>query len=477
MHFQLPHRCLSVFCLQLNQFPSPQGHWLYGSLSEMQNPDNILSYLQKQCQNYPSSFFLRLGPFMSILVCNSPDAAKAVIASGGAKENYSYTFIREWLGDGLLISNGGKWARNRKLVTPAFHFGVLKHYLPIYNRCVDVVIEKWSSQAATGQSFEIYSDMNFLTLDIILQSSFSLKTQCQTIGKNDPYVTVVKELAWLTVNRFFSLTGYIPFLYYLTSEGRRFNTCVKESHRFTENVIRKRLREVELGSESNVRDYIDFLDILIKARDRDGKGLSFNNIRNEVETFMFAGHDTTSSALSFTIYLLSKHKEHQQKVRDEVKSVLQGRSDIAWNDLSELKYTTICIKEAMRLYTTVPMIERVLDKDVKIDGITVLAGTKINIPIFVLHGKANTWLNRDEYNPSRFLSEEIAQRDAFSYIPFSAGSRNCIGQSFAMNVLKVAVAKIVRHYHLEIDETKPVVTTIPLVMKSATGIWIKVNEL
>lgn len=188
-----------------------------------------------------------------------------------------------------------------------------------------------------------------------------------------------------------------------------------------------------------------FLDLLVETHlDQQqanqplppGQLLDLKGIREEVNTFTFAGFDTTSSTLLSVLYLIGLHPQVQQKAYEEVIEVLgsdEDNSTIDSETVSRLKYLDACIKESLRLFTTVPIITRHLRSDFKLDnGIVVPAGTNLSINIVGLHSSETYYEKPNEYHPERFFDSEDKNRSAYAFIPFSAGSRNCIGQRFAM---------------------------------------------
>ncbi len=201
------------------------------------------------------------------------------------------------------------------------------------------------------------------------------------------------------------------------------------------------------------RKYLDFLDILLTAQDEEGKGLTDKEIRDEADTFMFEGHDTTTSGMSWTLYCLAKHPEHQDKVREEVKNVLMGREFLEYNDL---KYTTCASREAMRLYPPVTDLTRITTEDTEIDGHVIPEGTVVYIDIKQIHTHPDTWENPNEYDPLRFHPSNAEGRDPYAYIPFSASYRNCIGQTFALNEERMVISSIINRSPVALDETHEV---------------------
>ena len=158
------------------------------------------------------------------------------------------------------------------------------------------------------------------------------------------------------------------------------------------------------------------------ARDEDGNGMTDLEIRNEVDTFMFEGHDTTASDMSWTLYCLAQHPQHQDKIRDEVRSLLKGREWLEYKDLKHLNYTMWCIKEAMRLYPPVFIISKKTSKDICAGKYVVPKGTHINIFIFQIHQNASVWENPMEYDPLRLQPRNMEKHGPYDYIQLIAGT-------------------------------------------------------
>lgn len=182
------------------------------------------------------------------------------------------------------------------------------------------------------------------------------------------------------------------------------------------------------------------------AKDENDVGLSDKEVRAEVDTFLFAGHDTTSSALSWTVYRLASHQDIQTKCRAEIDEVFKDKKteDTEWSDLSKMEYLTRCIKESLRITPPVPVIQRRIEEPLDINGANIPKNSPVSIHIYEIHNNTEIWENPLEYNPDRFLHENVKKRDPFSFVAFSAGPRNCIGQNFAMNFMKIVLSKLLR---------------------------------
>lgn len=408
-----------------------------------------------------------LGPTKLIVNLHHPDVIRE--AHKIPKSPTVKNLLCPWLGDGLLLASGDRWQRNRRLLTPAFHFKILEPYVTVYDECAQVLVKKWTLNSRRGEPVDLFRSMSLLSLDIILKCAFSYESKCQEAADDDKqqrYVKAVYELCGLVFHRLFNpLYANSDWLYGLTKAGRRQKELCDLVHRHAEKIIQERRKALGLDDTHGATErkeiftavarqdrYLDFLDILLASEDDQGVGLSTLEIRDEVDTFMFEGHDTTATGMSWTLSCLARHPEHQEKIRDEVNRVLDGRDHLAHEDLKELHYTGYCIKEALRFYPPVPSIMRRTVKDTEIGGHTIPEGTDVSFILQLTHHHPDVWDNPEEYDPLRFAPDAVQKPDPLAFLPFSVGSRNCIGQNFAMNEMKVVLAILMQRFRVSLEE-------------------------
>jgi len=464
--------------------PGLPTHWFWGNIHEV-GPDEAsqrrwTEYIQKT--KYKMSRWW-VGPFHPLIAVHHYDLVRKVLKE--PKHHGTYRILLPWLGSGLLISEGHKWYRNRHLLTPAFHFEILKPYVTVYNNCLQVLLSKWSAAADRKEPVKLFDTISLLSLDIILQCAFSYKSDCQNVHTRHPYVKAVYGLIDLVAERFMNPLYRIDWIYSLSNSGKTMREYCKIVHEHSERVIYERrnaLDRTEDGSlhtetTSRQQRYLDFLDVLLTAVDEDGNGLTDLEIRNEADTFMFEGHDTTTSGISWTLYCLAQYPEHQEKVREEVRNVLMGREWLEYDDLKELKYTQWVIKEAMRLYPPVFQIYRELAEDVELNGHLIPKGMHVTIAIRLIQRHPDIWENPNEFDPLRFHPSNVEGRDPLAYMPFSAGPRNCIGQNFAMNEERVVVASIVHRFRLSLVEDHRVEIVPKVVLRTKDDIKVNLEPL
>ncbi|XP_051828004.1 ultra-long-chain fatty acid omega-hydroxylase [Antechinus flavipes] len=485
--FQICHQ-FHITCQRLRCFPQPpRRNWLLGHLGMYLPNERGLRDEMQVLNTMHHIVLVWIGPFLPLLVLVHPDYIKPLLGASAAiapKDKLFYGFLTPWLGDGLLLSKGDKWSRHRRMLTPAFHFDILKPYMKIYNQCTDIMHAKWNRLVAgTTASLDMFEHVSLMTLDSLQKCVFSYNSDCQE--KMSDYITAIIELSALVVKRQYRIHHHLDFIYYRTADGRRFKEACDIVHHFTTEVIQERRQALnKQGAEAWLKSKqgktLDFIDVLLLAKDEDGKQLSDEDIRAEADTFMFEGHDTTSSGLSWVLFNLARHPEYQDKCREEIQEIMKGRDtdEIEWDDLAQMPFITMCIKESLRLFPPVTLISRRCTEDIKLpDGRIIPKGTICLVSIYGTHHNPSVWPDSKVFNPYRFDPENPQQRSPLAYIPFSAGPRNCIGQSFAMSEMKVVVALTLLRFRLTVDRTKKVRRKPELILRTESGIWLNVEPL
>ncbi|KFV09013.1 Cytochrome P450 4A10, partial [Tauraco erythrolophus] len=462
----------------LEAFPGPPKHWLYGH-NHLITTDKVLTQMVSWAEEYPYAFPRWFGPILPSLIIHHPEYVKTILGQTHDKADALYKLLVPWIGQGLLVLNGTKWFQHRKLLTPAFHYDVLKSYVALMSDSVKVMLDKWEKNTER-KSVELFQHVSLMALDSIMKCAFSCNSNCQVQSNSDYYIKAVYDLSYLLSERVQNLS-YQDIFYNLTRKGHEFQDACKLAHAHTDKIIKE--RKTLLSSENELdkirkKRHLDFLDILLCAKDANGVGLSDEDLRAEVDTFMFEGHDTTASGISWLFYCLSLYPEYQQRCREEIQEILGDRDTIEWEDLGKMTYTTMCIKESLRLFPPVPFVSRCLSKPVTFcDGRSLPAGCQIGLSIFALHRNRDVWEDPEIYDPQRFSPENSAQRHSHAFLPFSAGSRNCIGQQFAMIEMKVALALTLLHFELRPDPSRPPILLPQLVLRSSNGIHLHLKKL
>nr|XP_023408052.1 docosahexaenoic acid omega-hydroxylase CYP4F3-like isoform X4 [Loxodonta africana] len=475
-------------CCRLRCFPQPpKRNWFWGHLGLITPTEQgLVDQAQLSRTVFRTVMCHWAGPFY-------PSAArhpKFIVpllqapATVAPKDMFFYSFLKPWLGDGLLLSDGDKWSRHRRMLTPAFHFEILKPYVKIFNESANIMHAKWQRLASQGSNrLDMFEHISLMTLDSLQKCVFSFDSHCQEHPSE--YIAAILELSALVVKRHLQVFLHIDFLYHLTPNGRRFRRACDLVHEFTDAVIRKRrhtltTQGVDYFLKARIKaKTLDFIDVLLLAKDEDGKELSDEDIRAEADTFMFEGHDTTASGLSWVLYNLAKHPEYQERCRQEVQELLRDRrlEEIEWDDLAQMPFLTMCIKESLRLHPPVTVISRCCTQDVVLpDGRVIPKGNICVISIFGIHHNPSVWPEPEVYNPFRFDPENPQKRSPLAFIPFSAGPRNCIGQTFAMTEMKVVLALTLLRFRVLPDDAEPR-RKPELILRAEDGLWLRMEQL
>ncbi|XP_012290187.1 cytochrome P450 4A11 [Aotus nancymaae] len=462
----------------LQEFPCPPSHWLFGNNQEY-SQDQELQRIQKWAETFPSACPHWLWGSRVRVQLHDPDYIKVILMRSDPKCHSSYRFLAPWIGYGLLLLNGQTWFQHRRMLTPAFHYDILKPYVEFMADSVRVMLDKWEELIGQDSPLEVFQHVSLMTLDTIMKCAFSHQGSIQLDRDSQSYIQAIMDLNNLFFFRVRNAFHQNDTIYSLTTTGRWSHRACQLAHQHTDRVIQQRKAHLkEQGELEKVRNkrHLDFLDILLLAKMENGNSLSDKDLRAEVDTFMFAGHDTTASGISWILYALATHPKHQQRCREEIQGLLGDGASITWHHLDKMPYTTMCIKEALRLYPPVTSVSRDLSTPITFpDGRSLPKGISVVLSIYGLHHNPKVWPNPEVFDPSRFAPGSAQHRHAF--LPFSGGARNCIGKQFAMNELKVAVALTLLRFELLPDPTRIPIPTPRIVLKSKNGIHLHLRRL
>lgn len=238
-----------------------------------------------------------------------------------------------------------------------------------------------------------------------------------------------------------------------------------------------RIFEEGLTQTNNAPSRFAFLDFLLQTHLDDTDVLTEVDIRNEVDTFMFEGHDTTSAAVQFSLFLMGHHPEVQRRIQAEIDCVFGDDASMTTEKLNRLIYTEAAIKEALRIFPPIPFVCRKNQKQFTAAGYKIPKGTTCFVIFYELHRNTTFFPDPEVYDPNRFLDESSASRHPFAFVPFSGGPSNCIGQNFAMLEAKMMVASILREFHIEsITPREKMILSVEAVLYSKNPIKMKFHR-
>ncbi|GJQ82710.1 hypothetical protein Trydic_g19721 [Trypoxylus dichotomus] len=397
----------------------------------------------------------------------------------------AYDYMKPWLAEGLLTSTGRKWHNRRKMLTPAFHFKILDNSLRIFDLKARMFIDQLN-KIPIAEVFDMYPYITHCTLDIICETAMGIQLNSMD-DQNNEYVDAIYTVTDIALQRMIKPWYQPSIIFNLTQKGRHFHRCLGVLHDFTSKVIRERrhiLNKANLTGDCSNEDALKeeykekktFLDLLLEASKVDTT-LTDEDIREEVDTFLFEGHDTTTAAICWCLFLLGNHLDIQDRVYEEINDAFQDHEGpINMEILGKLKLLERCIKETLRLYPSVPIVARQLQKDINIGGYLVPAGCTVNLYIYVIHRDPRYYNTPEKFDPDRFLPENTREKHAYAYIPFSAGPRNCIGQKYAMLEGKALLAYILKRFKVKAVETeKTVRPVIDLILRPLNGLPVSLE--
>jgi cytochrome P450 len=361
-------------------------------------------------------------------VVHHPDDVKRVLVSN--HRNYTKGVgldrVRILLGKGIMTSEGELWKRQRYMMQPLFHRRVISGFAELIAQANDRWIERWEGLARRGELINLTDEMSELTLEIVLRSVLGrdLDRLSQQLGGN-PFEVVTREQSrdLQFAYKFRSLTKLVAQL-----------------------IAQRRATEEE---------HVDYVAMLMNARDKEtGAPMGERELIDEIMTLVVAGHETTASGLNWTWYLLSQHPQVESRLHAEIDAAADEPAP-SLTQMEELRYTRQVIDESLRLYPPGWVLSRrTIEADV-LGGYPVPAGTNVLLPLYLLHRHPSFWKDPEAFEPGRFAPEHEAERPRFAYMPFAAGPRHCIGESFALYEMLVHLYKVARRYRLRYVPDKP----------------------
>jgi cytochrome P450 len=378
-------------------------------------------------------------------LCDPEDIRRVLVtdADDFPKAPVNRRVLAPALGDGIFTAEGAAWRWQRRAVAPIFRAGELDIYIPAMVRATDAMIKAWRSQGLDGVRC-VDEAMTATTLAIILDTMVS---DAEVFEPGELRQTIGSYLAptsWLVMYDLAGLPEWMPY------PGRaRLQRAGRTLRDGVASIIARRRRSSERKSTH------DLLDRLMAAKDPEtGREMSDENLIDSILTFLLAGHETSAVALTWTLSLLAQAPWWQDRVREEVHSLI-GDSPIEAGHLDKLTLTEQVLKEAMRLFPPASVLARIATKDCEIGGRAVPAGTRVTIPIYAVHRHTRLWDNPNAFDPCRFSPQREAERSRFAYLPFGVGPRVCVGASFAMMEMKVVLATLLRNVRIEPSPDPP----------------------
>ncbi len=436
--------------------PGPKAQGISGHVRQIQEDE--LGFQLQCAQTYGDVVRLRFFNRIAYQISHPDDIHRVLVeeASNFPKSRIYKILLSRFLGNGLLTSNGAFWRRQRRLAQPAFHHKRIQAYATAMTNYSTRLADSWQD----GVTRDVNEDMMRLTLDIVAKTLFDVEVSehASTIG--EALTVLLVETARATEGLLF-IPEWFP-----TEGNRRTHRAVAQ----LDSVVNRIIQERRASGE----DRGDLLSMLLLAQDEDGEQMNNRQVRDEAVTIFLAGHETTANAMAWTWFLLSEHPEVEAKLHEEWARVLGGRPP-ALEDLRQLEYTEMVIKESLRMYPPIPLIQREAIADTKLGGYDVPKGTLINIGPYILHHDPRWFPDPERFDPERFTKENEKRLPKSVYIPFADGPRICIGNSFAMMEAQIILATLGQRYRLKLDSAQKPVPDPNITLRPLGGIHMRLE--
>ena len=410
--------------------PGPQGQPFLGSIREIQR-DNVQAFMDAWLE-YGDIVHFR-GP-LTINLLVHPDYVERVLRDNVAnypRPEFVTDKLKSIVGDGLVAAEGDRWANARRVSQPAFEKDILNAYGQTMIETTGEMLERWEPYVDGGRRLDIKSEMMHISLANLATAMFHFDLR-EALDEIEPAVA----FALAHTNR--RLTTPVDLQKLPLPSSKRFVKVLAGLNQVIYRII---------GEHRNAEDGVrDFVNMLLESNDPEtGAPVTDQQARDEVIGFFIAGHETVSSALTWTFYLLSQNPESWRKLKAEVDEVLGGRTPTV-EDVPKLKYVEYVLLEAMRLYPPIFVLMRRAVADDVVGGYHVPAGSTVVLCAYVTHRHPDYWHNPEGFDPERFTPERSAHLPRLAYFPFGGGPRKCIGNTFAMIEMPVVVAMVAQRY-------------------------------
>jgi cytochrome P450 len=407
---------------------------------------------------------MRIGPIAYYMLFH-PDHVKHILQDNN--HNYVKGAIiarsKVLIGDGLFSSEGESWRRQRRLAQPAFHRQRIGAFAETMVACGRDELDAWAGLAANGSSFDLMAAMSRLTLRVVGKTLFSLDLSGDAAAVGAALLTALD----FVVYRSFHLI--VPPLWVPTQRHLRFRRALRTLDEVVLRIIDARRRDGDARG--------DLLSMLLAARDEEtGEGMTDRQLRDEVMTFVLAGHETTAVTLAWIWALLCAHPDVESRLRDEVEAAI-GQREPTLDDLAALRYVRMVVEEALRLYPPLWAFGRQAIAEDRAGDYRIAAGAPVNVCPWVMHRDPRFWDDPLRFDPERFTPDRFAGRHRFAYLPFSGGPRLCIGNEFALMEATLLVAMMTQRYRIALTEPRrPVVPEVRLTIRPAGGLPVRVRH-
>lgn len=371
--------------------------------------------------------------------------------------------LAQYLGHGLLTSQGEYWLQQRRLIQPGFHRKRLAGLAQIMSKeILDFVKRDLTQPAQIGKPFDMWKLMMELTFRVVSCSLFNSGFTPEELERIRYVIVKVQQFFVRNIRQ-----PYLVPYFKLTGKSKHHKKLVEE----TDEIM---MRNLQKRREEGIK-YNDLLDMLLEVRYEDtGEGMTDQQLRDEALILFVAGHETSANGLTWMWYLLSQHPEVVAKVREETDRVL-GDAPIGFEHLPQMPYSMQVVKETMRMYPPAWTTDRMPIEDDVVDGYPIPKDTPTLLFIYGAHHNPKYWDEPEVFKPERFSKEASAKRPKFAYLPFGGGPRLCIGQNFALMEMQMILVELLRRFDFELTREQPIELQPLVTLHPRGGMQMKIK--
>jgi len=395
-----------------------------------------------------------------IYFVNDAEYVKRILLDNVANYPKSHTYrnnLRPFLGDGLLLSEGDFWKRQRKLAQPAFHLRRLKALAATMAECAAELPRGWRH----GEVIDVMQAMNAVTMEIVARTLFGADVSADIAEVGEAMGILQEETGRVSLLAFFDLPEFVT-----RPRSRRFREAVATLDAIVHRIV--------VARRASGETHDDLLSMLLEARDEEtGEGMTDRQLRDELVTLFLAGHETTAIALTWTFHLLSQNPRAEAILQGEVDAALGDLAAPGFDDLERIPYARMVAEEAMRLYPPAYVFSRRAAAEDRLGPYRMPAGAHIVISPYALHRRPDYWPEPEQFWPERFAPGARTDRPKLAYLPFGGGPRVCIGNAFAMMEHAIVLAAVVRRWRLESIPGREVRTEPRITLRPRGGLQMR----